>query len=141
METAAVVFSMPSGCGSDTKRDSSWNSPGAKKRKLNGIPKKLQLHLFPERNGNAKDRAIVQAVGRRPPTASTRVRVQVRLCRIYSGQSDTGAGFIRVLRFPLPILISPTAPRLSSYIICGWYSRPISGRRTTWTQPHPAPRN
>jgi hypothetical protein len=29
---------------------------------------------------------------------------------ICGGQSGTGAGFIRVLRFPLPILIPPTAP-------------------------------
>jgi hypothetical protein len=27
------------------------------------------------------------------------------------------------------------------YIIRGWYSRPISDRRTKWTQSHPAPRD
>jgi hypothetical protein len=51
---------------------------------------------------------------RRLPTAATRVRAQVRSCGICSGLSGTGAGFIRVLRFLLPILIPPTAPYLSS---------------------------
>jgi hypothetical protein len=87
------------------------------------------------------DRAIAQAVSRRLPTAAGRVRVQVRSRGICSGQSGTGAGFLRVHRFPLPILIPPTAPHSSSSIIRGWYNRPISGRRTKWTQPHPSPRN
>jgi hypothetical protein len=49
--------------------------------------------------------------------------------------------FLLVLRFPLPILIPPTAPHSSSSIIRGWYNRQISGRRTKWTQSHPTPRN
>jgi hypothetical protein len=49
-----------------------------------------------------------------------------------------GAGFLQVLRFPLPILIPPTAPHSSSSIIRDWYNRPISGRRTKWTnKSHP----
>jgi hypothetical protein len=35
--------------------------------------------------------------------------------------------FLRVLRFPLSILVPPTAP-YSSSIIRGWYNRPVSGR-------------
>jgi hypothetical protein len=62
-------------------------------------------------------RAIAQAVSRRLPTAAARVRSQLRSCEIYGGQSGTGAGFLRVLRFPLPILIPPTAPHSSSSII------------------------
>jgi hypothetical protein len=58
-------------------------------------------------------RAIVQAVSRRLPTAAVQVRVQVRSCGICGGQSSTGAGFIRVLLFPLQILIPPTALHLS----------------------------
>jgi hypothetical protein len=85
-------------------------------------------------------RAIAQAVSRWLPTAAARVRSQVRLCGICGVQSGTGAGFLRVLRFPLPFLIPPTAP-YSSSIIRGWYNRPNSGRRTKWTQSHPTQRN
>jgi hypothetical protein len=55
-------------------------------------------------------RAKAQAVSRRFPTAAAQVRAQVRSCGICGGQNNTGAGFLRVLRFPLPILIPPTAP-------------------------------
>jgi hypothetical protein len=70
-------------------------------------------------------RAIDQAVSRRLPTAAARVRS----CGICGGQSGTGAGFLLVLRFPLPILITPTDPHSSS-VICDWYNRPNSGRST-----------
>jgi hypothetical protein len=83
-------------------------------------------------------RAIAQAVSRRLATAAAQVWAQVRLCGICGGQSGTEAGFVGVLRFPLPIFIPPTAPH-SSCIIRGWYSRPVSGRRIKWTQSHPTP--
>jgi hypothetical protein len=61
--------------------------------------------------------------------------------RICGGQSSAGAGFLRVLRFPLPIFIPPNAAQSPSSIIWGWYNRPISDRRTKWTQAHTTPRN
>jgi hypothetical protein len=48
------------------------------------------------------------AVRRWLPTAAARVRVRAA-CGICGGQSRTGAGFLRVLRFPLPI-IPPISP-------------------------------
>jgi hypothetical protein len=89
----------------------------------------------------SRGRAIAQAVSCRLPTAAARVRTQVRSCWICGEQSGTGEDFLRVLLFPLPILIPPTAPHSSSSIIRGWYNRPNSGRRTKWTQSHPTSRN
>jgi hypothetical protein len=70
---------------------------------------------------------------------SARVRVHVRSCGISCGQSGTGAACLRVLRFPLSILIPQIASQSSS-INRGWYNRPISGRRTKWTGSRPTPR-
>jgi hypothetical protein len=44
------------------------------------------------------------------PTAAARVRVRVWSSGICGGQSDDGGGFLRVLRFPLPIFIPPNSP-------------------------------
>jgi hypothetical protein len=65
-------------------------------------------------------RAIAQAFSFRHPTAAARVRVRVRSRGISIAQSGTGAGFLRVHRFPLQIRIPPIAPQLSSSIIWGW---------------------
>jgi hypothetical protein len=48
---------------------------------------------------------------------AVRVRARVRSCGICAGESGTGAGFLRVLRIPLPIFIPPIAPQSPSPII------------------------
>jgi hypothetical protein len=81
-------------------------------------------------------RTIAQAVSRRLPNVAARVRARVMSCGICGVQSGTGAGFLRVFQFPLPIRIPPIALQ-SSFIIWGWYSKPNGGRSTKWTQSHP----
>jgi NAD(P)H-hydrate repair Nnr-like enzyme with NAD(P)H-hydrate epimerase domain len=53
-------------------------------------------------------RAVAQAVSRWLPAAAARVLVRAAFV-VCGGQSGTGAGFLLVLRFPLPI-IPPTFP-------------------------------
>jgi hypothetical protein len=70
-------------------------------------------------------RAIAQAVSRWVPTAAARVRARVWSCGICDGQSGAGAGFLRVLRFPLQSSFAPPiTPQSSSSIIWGLYNRP-----------------
>jgi hypothetical protein len=68
---------------------------------------------------------LKNSLSRRLPTAAAWVRAWARSCGICGGQSETGAGFLRVLRFPLSIRIPPIAPHSSSSIIWGWYNRPV----------------
>jgi hypothetical protein len=70
-----------------------------------------------------EDRVIAQAVSRWILTAAARVRAQVWSCAICGGQSGAGAGFLQVLRFPLPMIIPPIAPQSPSSIIWDWYNR------------------
>jgi len=51
--------------------------------------------------------AMAQAVSCWPLTAKARVRARVDPCEICDGQSDTVAGFIRVLRFSPANIIPP----------------------------------
>jgi hypothetical protein len=69
-------------------------------------------------------RAIAQAVSRWLPTATVWVRARVWSSGICGGQSGAGAGFLRVLRFYLPI----TVPRklYLSHVIQGWYNGPFT---------------
>jgi hypothetical protein len=53
-------------------------------------------------------RSVAQAVSRLLPTAAARFRVRAA-CGNCGGQSDIGAAFLRVHRFPLPI-IPPISP-------------------------------
>jgi hypothetical protein len=74
-----------------------------------------------------RGRAVAQAVSRWLPTGAARVRPRVWSCGICGGQSGAGAGFLRVLRFPLQIFIPPISPQSPSSIIWGWYNRPVVG--------------
>jgi hypothetical protein len=55
-------------------------------------------------SGN-RGHVTAQNVSRRLPNSAARVRAQVRSCENYGEESGTGAGYLRVLQFPLPILI------------------------------------
>jgi hypothetical protein len=77
-------------------------------------------------------RAIAQAVSRWLPTAAARVRSRLFSSEICGGQSGAGAGFLRVLQFPLPIFIPPNSR--SSQSPGAGYNKPVGGRRAEWTQ-------
>jgi hypothetical protein len=77
------------------------------------------------KKGIAKGCAIAQAVSRWLPTAAARVRARVWSCGICGGQRGSGASFLRVLRFPLPIFILPISPLSPSSIIWAWYNMPV----------------
>jgi hypothetical protein len=57
-------------------------------------------------------RAVAQAVSRWLPIAAARVRVRAA-CGVCGGKGGTGAGFLRVLQFPLPIIL-PISPSSKS---------------------------
>jgi hypothetical protein len=59
-------------------------------------------------------RAIAQAVSRRLPTAAARVQTRVGTRDFVMYKSGAGAGFLRELRFLLPIYIPPFSPQSSS---------------------------
>jgi hypothetical protein len=65
-------------------------------------------------------RARLQVVSLRRPKAAARIRARVSYCGICGGQSGSGVGFIRVLRFPCQFLFPPTPSHSSSSIVRGW---------------------
>jgi hypothetical protein len=52
------------------------------------------------------NRSLAQVVSRRLPITAARLRAQIMSCGICDGMSGTEAGFLRVLRFPLPLIQS-----------------------------------
>jgi hypothetical protein len=81
-------------------------------------------HIYWSKLHPDRGRAIAEAVSRWLPTAAARVRSRVWSGGICGGRSGAGAGFLRVLRFPLPIFIPPVTSQSPSPIIWGWYNRP-----------------
>jgi hypothetical protein len=71
-------------------------------------------------------RTIAQAVIYRFPIAAARDRTQVRLCGIRGGQNNTGESLLRILRFPLPILILSTSGLIASYPGAGTVDRLVA---------------
>jgi hypothetical protein len=65
----------------------------------------LRTHTYIQEFDTQVGRAIAQAVSRWLFTAEALVRARVWSSGICGGQSGAGAGFLRVLRFPLPIFI------------------------------------
>jgi hypothetical protein len=72
----------------------------------------LGLGSSVERVMSLTGRAVAQAVSSWLPTAAARVHARVWLSGICGEQSGAGAGagFLRVLRFPIPILIPQNYP-------------------------------
>jgi hypothetical protein len=58
--------------------------------------------------------AVAQVVIRRLLTAVARVRARVKSCRMCGGESGTGAGFLRVLCFPLSLIHSTNCSKIIS---------------------------
>jgi hypothetical protein len=69
----------------------------------------LNIHAL----SGIQGRAIAQAVNRWLPTAAARVQSRVLSSGICGGQSGVGAGFLRILRFPLSF-IPPNSPSSQS---------------------------
>jgi hypothetical protein len=93
-------------------------------------------NLYKSRVTPVDGRSIAQAFSRCLPTAAARVRSRVWSSGFCGGQSGAGAGFLRVLRFPLPIFIPPIAPQSPSRIIWGWYNRtalPALPHMSSWS--------
>jgi hypothetical protein len=94
--------------------------------------------LFPWRS-----HVIVQAVSRQFPAVAAWVRNQARSCGICGEQNGTGVGFLRVLRFILPILSTSCSILMKCSLIedaCSryWQPRYITNKkkyhkdRATW---------
>jgi hypothetical protein len=108
------------------------------------LPYFPQIAMFPAEAWRSTSRSnwlVTVFLGRAWfPTASAKVRAQLRSCGICGGQSGTGTRFLRVLRVSL-LIITPIAAHALSSIIRGWYNSPNSDWRTKSTQSHPSPRN
>jgi anti-sigma factor RsiW len=96
----------------------------AEKRRSHGRTKATEFRSFPVlcMLGHIMGHATAQAVSLRLPTAEARVRIQVSHVAFVVDKVALGQVF---------------SSHSSTYILRGWYNRPISGRRTKWTQSQP----
>jgi hypothetical protein len=101
---------------------------------LDTVSTLVSPHYYLLTNG----RPVYQAISSRLFTAAAPVRARFKTCRICGGHSGTAAGFLRVLRFPLP-LIDPLIAQLSSPFIPGWCNRAINGSGNSGLGCTPAP--
>jgi hypothetical protein len=79
-----------------------------------------------ENYSSVQGRAIAQAVSRWIPIAAVRGSRPGRHVGFCGGQSDAGAGFLRVLRFPLPNSFHQLLQKIiiNQSIIGDMYNRP-----------------
>jgi hypothetical protein len=82
--------------------------------------------------------AAAGVVSRRLPTAATQVRARVNSCGVCGKQRGTGAGFLRVLRFHLPLIHSTESTTDITIITQGWHNRPINCRSNSELGSNPA---
>jgi hypothetical protein len=80
-----------------------WPDPGSNPGRRGGKPATNLLSY-----GTAYCRQLVTGF----PSRRHGFQSQAGSCGICGGQSGDAASFLRVLRFPLPILVAPTAPHL-----------------------------
>jgi hypothetical protein len=85
---------------------------------------KVSLHMRGEREENHQKPMNNLYLGRDSKGEKNGEGRSGSITRSEEGQSSNGAGFLRVLWFPLPILIPPTAPYKYSSITLGWNNRP-----------------
>jgi hypothetical protein len=88
-----------------------WKFLNSWRTRLLGFSQVVDHLTIPSVTKIIQGRAIAEAVSRWFPTAAARVQFRVWSSGICGGQSGVGAGFLRVLRFPLPVIaqISPSS--------------------------------
>jgi hypothetical protein len=73
-------------------------------------PQKWHSYRFETRLMSAGCLSNISFIARNTATVTDRILSKVKSCWIYGGQSCTEAGYLRILRFPLPVLLPPAAP-------------------------------
>jgi hypothetical protein len=85
-------------------------------------------------NVSAESRAIAQVVSRRLPTAAARVRTRSGNVGFVVAKVALGQVFYEYFGFPCQFSFYQLLRNHPHLIIRGWDNRPVSCRRTKWTQ-------